>query len=104
MRLPTGKLDAHAHEALRRLGQRDHAEAERHAKTHRSLVQLHVTDEELRRGHVDLPPVLAEAVKRFRSAALGLRKSLAFPQSLPTAAILRKPFLPTVFARADLTR
>ena len=41
MRAAVGKLDARAHEHLRRLRERDHAEPKRHAQAHLPFVEAH---------------------------------------------------------------
>ena len=53
MRAAVGKLDACAHENLRRLGERDHAEPKGQAQAHLPFVEAHFSNGECGCGHVN---------------------------------------------------
>ena len=103
---------------LRRLRQRDHAEAERHPQAHVSLIKTHLTNDQPRRVHVGIPVVLRQAERSPRTAT-GLQcKCNKFAEIFPVICLLpfvaimllvrpipaRNRALPENFARVDLTR
>ena len=55
MRAAIGKLDPHAHERLRRLGERDNAEPKGQSQAHSPFVEEHVSNGEEGCRHVDDP-------------------------------------------------
>ena len=111
LRTAVGKLDTNAHETLRRLGQRHHAEPERHSQVNVSFVEANLAHGEQGRRHAT-----AVRCRRRPSRSIASRSANKCSNRTTCVSHVPRPGLasPTVifrdfqppdnFARADLTR